>query len=51
MGKSQEFDRDHEADTKGVVTKTVPLGYLPIFFAAAAILFAIVVAILWLWKR
>jgi len=50
MKKSQEFDRDHEADTKGVITRTVPLGYLPLLFAVAAILFGLVAAILWWWK-
>jgi len=50
MGKSEEFDRDQHADTKDVVTKTGPLGYLPILFAGAAILFALVAAILWLWR-
>ena len=51
MGKSNEFDRDHKVDTKDVVTRTAPLGYLPVLFAAAAIVFAIVMAILWWWKR
>jgi len=50
MRKSEEFDRDHKADTKDVVTKTGPLGYLPLFYALAAIVFVIVVAILWWWK-
>jgi hypothetical protein len=50
MGKSEQFDRDHKADTKDVVTRTVPLGYLPLLFAAGAILFALIATILWLWK-
>lgn len=49
MGKSTQFDRDGDADVKKVVTKTGPLGYLPILYLAASLLFIIVVLFLW-WR-
>lgn len=48
MGKSREFDRDGEADPKKVITKTGPLGLVPIMYIVVSILF-IVAAILW-WR-
>ena len=46
MAKSSQFDRDGEADPKKVVTKTGPLGLLPIMYLVVSIIF-IIVALLW----
>lgn len=53
MGKSQEFNRDDDGDVKrdvkNVVTKTGPLGYLPLLYLAMSLLF--IIAVLFLWWR
>ncbi|HET9479687.1 MAG TPA: hypothetical protein VFO72_10095 [Pyrinomonadaceae bacterium] len=49
MGKSTQFDRDDDADVKKVVSKTAPLGYLPILYVGVSLLFIIVVLFLW-WR-
>lgn len=49
MGKSEEFNRDGEADLNKVVTKTGPLGYLPLLYLATSLLF--ILAVLFLWWR
>lgn len=49
MGRSEEFDRDGDADVKKVITKTAPLGYLPLLYLAMSLLF--IIAVLFLWWR
>ena len=49
MGKSEEFNRDSDADVKEVVTKTGPLGYLPLLYLAMSLL--LIIAVLFLWWR
>jgi|GEM_PF-2909190 len=49
MGRSQEFNRDDDADVKEVVTKSAPLSYLPILYLAMALIF--IIAVLFLWWR
>lgn len=48
MGKSTQFDRDGEADPKKVVTRTGPLGLVPIMYIIASIVF-LIMALLW-WR-
>lgn len=47
MRNSEEFNREGDADPKKVVTKTAPLGLLPIMFIGVSILMIIAVAIWW----
>ena len=47
MRNSEEFDREGDADPKEVVTKTGPLGILPILYIGAAIVIIVAVAIWW----
>ena len=47
MGKSEEFDREGDADVKKVVTKTATLGLLPIMYLAVAILMIIGIVLWW----
>jgi hypothetical protein len=49
MGRSEEFDRDGDGDVKKVVTKTAPLGYLPLLYLGMSLLF--ILAVLFLWWR
>jgi hypothetical protein len=49
--KSEEFERDQNPDVKEVVTRTGPLGYLPLLYAIAAVVFIIAIAILWWWRK
>lgn len=53
MGRSQEFNRDSDGDVKDdvkkVVTKTAPLGYLPLLYLAMSLIF--IIAVLFLWWR
>jgi hypothetical protein len=51
MAKSDEFDRDEKPDTKEVTTRTGPLGYLPLLYIGAVIVFIIIIALLWWWQR
>jgi hypothetical protein len=43
MGRSEEFNRDGEADVKKVVTKSGPLGYLPLLYLLMSLLFMMAV--------
>jgi hypothetical protein len=47
MGKSKEFNREGDADVKKVVTRTGPLGMIPVFYIALSLL--IVIAVLFWW--
>lgn len=47
MGKSKEFNRDGDPDVEKMVTRTGPLGMLPIFIIAASILMIIAVFFWW----
>lgn len=47
MGRSQEFDRDGEADPKEVVKAAGPLGIVPILYIAASLVIIIAVLIWW----
>ena len=49
MGRSEEFNRDGDADARKVLTKSGPLGYLPIMYLAMALIF--IIAVLFLWWR
>jgi hypothetical protein len=49
MGRSEEFNRDGDADARKVVTKSGPLGYLPILYLVMSLIFIIVVLFLW-WR-
>lgn len=49
MGRSEEFNRDDDTDVKEVVTKTAPLGYLPLLYLGMSLLF--IIAVLFLWWR
>lgn len=49
MGRSEEFNRDGDADVKKVVGKTAPLGYLPLLYLAMSLIF--IIAVLFLWWR
>ena len=48
MGKSKEFDRDGDADVKKVVTRTGPLGLVPILYILVS-LFVLIGMVLW-WR-
>ena len=48
MKNSTEFDYDTKADTKDVVTKTGPLGLLPVFYVVISVL-GIIALGLWWW--
>lgn len=47
MGKSKEFDRDGERDVKKVVTRTGPLGLLPIMYLVVSLLIIFLVVLWW----
>lgn len=47
MPKSKEFDRGGDTDVKDVVTKSGPLGMLPIFYIVLSILIVIALALWW----
>jgi hypothetical protein len=47
MGKSKEFNREGDADVEKVVTRTGPLGLVPIFYIVVAILIIIGVVLWW----
>lgn len=53
MGRSQQFNRDSgddaKEDVRKVVTKTAPLGYLPLLYLAMSLIF--IIAVLFLWWR
>lgn len=49
MGRSKEFNRDGNADVKNVVSKSGPLGYLPLLYLAMSLIF--IIAVLFLWWR
>jgi hypothetical protein len=46
MGKSKEFNRDGEQDPKKIVTRTGPLGLVPIMYLIVSLLF-IIAFIIW----
>jgi hypothetical protein len=47
MGKSSEFDRDGDADVKKVVTRTRPLGLVPILYILVSILVLVGMVLWW----
>lgn len=47
MGKSTEFDRDGDPSVEKVVTKTGPLGLLPILYLGMSLLIIIAVLVWW----
>ena len=47
MPESKEFNREGEADVKEVVTKTAPLGLLPVMYIVVAILIILGVVLWW----
>ena len=49
MGRSKEFNRDGDGDVKKVVTRTGPLGYLPLLYLGMSLLFIVIVLFLW-WR-
>lgn len=50
MAKSTEYNRDGEASVEKVVTKTGPLGILPILYIAMSLLIMIAGLIWWMSK-
>jgi hypothetical protein len=47
MRKSKEFDRDGDPDVKKVVTRTGPLGLVPVMYLILSLIF-IIAFILWM---
>ena len=47
MGKSEEFDRDGDASVEKVVTRTGPLGLVPILYILVAILVLVGMVLWW----
>ena len=47
MGKSKEFNRDGDSDVEKTVTRTGPLGILPILLIGVSILMIIAVFLWW----
>ena len=48
MGKSKEFNRDGEPEVKKVVTRTGPLGLVPIMYLIVSLL--IILAFVFWWR-
>jgi hypothetical protein len=47
MGKSEEFDRDGDASVEKVVTRTGPLGLVPILYILVSILVLVGMVLWW----
>jgi len=47
MGKSEEFDRDGDPSVKKVVTRTGPLGLVPILYILVSILVLVMMVLWW----
>jgi hypothetical protein len=47
MGKSKEFNREGDADVKKVVTRTGPLGMIPVFYIVVSLLIIIAMLVWW----
>ena len=47
MGKSREFNRDGDTSVKKVVTRTGPLGLVPILYILVAILVLVGMVLWW----
>ncbi|HKG46037.1 MAG TPA: hypothetical protein VKB02_04885 [Pyrinomonadaceae bacterium] len=47
MGKSEEFDRDGDPSVKKVVSRTGPLGLVPILYILVSILVLVMMVLWW----